>query len=158
MTKYPNLVELLRYYPCGTPAVCDHAEIEPELLEAVLDGTEELMPVEIMRLSRLYECPVGVLNHPEVIMLDMGRMKHQRMMKEIVSIHTQLQTMAAGGTQKAKEYLDLDRWSYQNFLRAIYENKLSYCHYLGKKEELQHYVRWSEPEPRRRGLRRKAQA
>lgn len=158
MTKYPNLVELLRYYPCGTGTVCDHAEIEPELLEAVLEGTEALMPVEIMRLAQLYECPAGILNHPEAIMLDMGRMKHQRMMKEVVSIHTQLQAMAAGGNQKAAEYIELDEWRYLAFTFSVLGNKLSYCHYLGVKEVFQNCVSWSTPAPKRRGIERRVLA
>lgn len=158
MTKYPNLAELLRYYPCGTPTVCDHAGIEPELLEAVLGGSEVLTPVEIVELARLYGCSVGILSHPTVIMLDMDRLKHKRMAQEIDCIYMRLMAMGGDGNLKAEKYLELDRWSYQDFLRAIHENKLSYCHYLGKKKELLNYVRWSEPEPRRRGLRRKAQA
>ena len=155
MTKYPNLSELLRYYPIGTPAICDHAEIEPELLEAVLADTEELTPVEIMKLSRLYGCPAGVLDHPAVVMLDMGRMRHQRMVK-VVSIHTQLQIIAAEGNQKAAEYISLDEWRYLEFTFSVLGNKLSYCHYLGVKECFRNYVSWSMPAPKLRGPGRRA--
>lgn len=41
MTKYPNLSELLQYYPCGTGTVCDHAEIEPELSYCHYLGVKE---------------------------------------------------------------------------------------------------------------------
>lgn len=156
MTKYPNLSELLQYYPCGTGTVCDHAEIEPELLEAVLDGTEELTPVEIIRLSRLYRCPAGVLEHPAVLMLDMDRPKHKRMVQEVDCVYMQLMAMAGDGNLKAEQYLDLNRWMYQRFIWAVHEDRLSYCHYLGVKECFRNYVSWSMPAPKRRGPGRRA--
>lgn len=154
MTKYPNLLELIRYYPCGTPAVCDHAGIEPELLGAVLDGAEELTPVEIMGLSRLYGCPAGVLYHPGVIMLDMGRMKHHRMVKDVVSIHGQLLDMAAEGNRKAAQYINSNEWRYLEFTFSLLGNKLSYCHYLGVKKTFLNFVQWLAPAPKGRGLER----
>lgn len=154
MTKYPNLVELLRYYPCGIPAVCKHAEIEPELLAAVLDGTEVLTPVEIMGLARLYKCPVGVLNYPEVIMLDKYRWRHMQMILEADRIYMRLRAMAGAGNERAAGYIKHVKWKWQKFLRAVYEGKLSYCHYLGAKESFLQCVRWSTPAPERRSLTR----
>ena len=154
MTRYPNLLELHNYYPCGEPAVCDHAGIEPELLLAVLDGEGLLEPAEIRGLARLYGCPVGVLDYPKVIMLDMGRWKHRKMAAEVDSLYMQLKWMARTGNAEAEKYLGWADWKQQRFMRAAYSNKLSYGHYLGVKETLSQYVSFATPRPKRRGCKR----
>lgn len=154
MNRYPNLQELITYYPCGEPTVCDHAGIEPELLQAVLNGDEVLMPVEVMGLSRLYGCPAGVISCPKVIMLDMGRYRQKKIVWHVNSIFMQLKCMAEGGNKKAEKYLQWADWEQQRFLRAIYEDRLSYGHYLGVKEKLSQYVQFATPQLRRREVNR----
>lgn len=61
MTKYPNLLELNKYHPYRWPVVCDHAGIEPELLQAVLEEGEPLLPAELLGIARLYGVPIGLL-------------------------------------------------------------------------------------------------
>lgn len=62
MTRYPSLLELRKYYPYGEPAICDHAGIEPELLHAVLEDGETLLPEEIGGERGFMESPVGSWN------------------------------------------------------------------------------------------------
>lgn len=152
MTKYPNLNELINYHPYGKPAVCDHAGIEPELLEAVLIGGESLTGTEILGLARLYRCPIGVLGNSEIVMLDMGKLKHKKMVREVELIYIQLRSMADGGNQDAEKYLNWVDWRKKRFMLAVYSNNLSYCHYLGIKEILCQYVGYAAPSPKRRGL------
>ncbi len=151
MSRYPNLQELITYYPCGEPAVCDHAGIEPELLHVVLQGEEALTSIEVMRLSRLYRCSASVITCPSLIMLDMGRYRHKKIAWRVNSIFMQLKCMAEGGNKEAEKYLQWTDWEQQRFLRAIHEDRLSYGHYFGIKEEFSQYVQFATPKLRRRG-------
>ena len=151
MTRYPNLLELHRYHPYGEPAICGHGEIEPELLRAVLEDGEPLLPAEIGGIARLYGVPRGLLECRKAVMLDMGRRRHAAMaVKECVS-HIQLQHMAQDGNQDAVKYLAFAEWRMERFLDAVRHNSLSYCHYLGIKKVLLDYISFSTPRPKRRG-------
>lgn len=155
MTKYPNLLELIKYYPCGEMTICDYAEIEPELLHAVMNDGEPLECMELIRLARLYECPVEVLAHRKIIMLDWNRYKHKRMIAKVNNMCMQLMYMAKiqSNVEAEKYFIYADREN-QRFLEAAWENNLSYGHYLGTYEQISQYVRFSTPEPKRkrRGL------
>lgn len=152
MNKYPNLLEMLKYYPCGEPAVCDHAGIEPELLHAALNGDEPLTLDEIMGISRLYGCPVSMIGCHKVIMLDMGRWRHKKLVAEVDNLYIRLKCMAGEGNQEAEKYMKLAGWKQQRFLKAARENRLSYGHYLGMKEWLTQFIEFAALRPKRRGL------
>jgi hypothetical protein len=154
MTRYPNLLELHNHHPYGEPAMCDHAGIELELLNAVLEGGELLESAEIMGLARLYGIPRGLLESQKVTMLNMKRWKHRKMAAEVDSLYMRLKWMARTGNAEAEKYLkwaDLDQ---QRFMRAAYDNNLSYCHYFGVRERLSQYVSFATPKPKRRGVLR----
>ncbi len=153
MTLYPNLAELIKYYPCHETTVCDYAEIEPEVLHAVVNDGEKLRYMELVGLSRLYECPIGVLAHQEVIMMDMSRWKHKKMAAAVDSLYMQLKYMAkCEGNEEAKSRLERADKVHQKFARDAYDNKLSYGHYLGAYERLSLDVARSKPRPKRRSL------
>lgn len=153
MTLYPNLAELIKYYPCNETTVCDYAEIEPEVLHAVVNDGEKLRYMELVGLSRLYECPIGVLAHQEVIMMDMSRWKHKKMAAAVDSLYMQLKYMAkCEGNEEAKSRLERADKVHQKFARDAYDNKLSYGHYLGAYERLSLDVARSKPRPKRRSL------
>lgn len=151
-TRYPNLAEMLEYHPYSDCTVCDHARIEPELLDAVLNEGEVLEFSEILGIARLYECPMGVLEHGKVIMLDMGRWRHRNMVAEISSLHIQLHCMAEEGNQEAEKYLEQADEAVQRFIKAAYDNRLSYCHYFGVKERIGQYIFFARPKEKKRGL------
>lgn len=152
MNKYPNLQELLKYHPYGENTACDHAEIGPELLHAAFKGEELLTPVEAISIARLYGCPAGVIGCPGLIMLDMGRPRHKKMVTEVDCLYIQLKYMAGCGNQEAEKYLEHADWKQQGLMGAAYEDRLSYCHYLGVKEQLKQYIKFAELKPKRRGL------
>lgn len=152
MTKYPNLLELHKYHPYGDPALCDYAGIEPELLHAVLEDGETLLPEEIGGAARLYRVPSSLLKCRKVSMLDMKKRRHWKLVGEIDALYVKLKCMAREGNQKAEKYLEWADPEHQRFLKAAYRNKLSYCHYLGIKEQLSQYISFSTPKPKRRGL------
>lgn len=151
MNKYPNLNELIKCHPYSEHTICDHAQIEPELLHAALDGTEVLTPTEIIAIARLYGCPIGVLNDSKLIMLDMNRSRHRKMVNEVKSIYIQLKGMTDEGNHDAVKYSEWADWEFRKFMYAVRSNKFSYCHYLGIKEQLTQYVSFVIPKPKRRG-------
>ncbi|HBA49682.1 MAG TPA: hypothetical protein DCZ91_18180 [Lachnospiraceae bacterium] len=154
MTRYPNLLELRKYHPYGEPAICDHAGIEPELLQAVLEDGEPLLPEEIRGAAGLYGVPRGLLECRRVTMLDMGRWRHRKLVAKVDGLYVTLKRMAREGNQEAGKYLEWAAPEHRRFMRAAYRNKLSYGHYLGTKEQLSQYIRFAAPRPKRRGLRR----
>lgn len=93
MNKYPNLRELMQYHPYGNHTICDHANIEPEVLQAALEGRETLAPDEVLAIARLYGCPAHVIDCTKLIMLDMGKLKHNKMVMEIDFIYIWLKHM-----------------------------------------------------------------
>jgi len=105
ITRYPNLLEMHKYYPCGEPAMCDHARIEPDLLHAVLYNGGMLRFPEILRLAKLYNCPIGVLNHPKTVMLDIKKLKHRKMIAEVDNFYKELKCIVREGNQEAEKYL-----------------------------------------------------
>lgn len=152
MNKYPNLQELFKYHPYGENTACDHAEIGPELLHAAFKGEELLTPFEVISIARLYGCPAGVIECPKLTMLDMGRRRHKKMVMEVDCLYIQLKCMARDGDREAEKYLEYADWKQQRFMRAAYEDRLSYCHYLGAKEQLKQYISFAAPKPKQRGL------
>lgn len=153
MTKYPNLVEIMKYHPYGERTACDHARIELELLHAVMNEGEPLETIEIIQLAKLYQCPAEILTRYKIIMLDLNRWKHNKMASQVDALYLQLKYMAkCQGNLKAKKYLSLCEREYQRYARAACDNKLSYGHYLGAYKQFSQYCSFSMPEPKRRGL------
>lgn len=130
--------------------MCNHAGIEPELLQAVLEDGELLLQVEIRGLARLYDVSSGLLECPRVVMLNMARRRHSAMAAEMCVLYIQLRHMALDGNQEAVKYQGFNEWRIERFLKAVRHNKLSYCHYLGMKEFLLQYISFSTPRHKRR--------
>lgn len=152
-TKYPNFLELFKYYPCGVPAVCEHAGIKPELLKAVLETGEMLEPGEVWGIACLYHCNASLILHNKTAMLDMRKTRHRAMAAEVDGLYIRLRQMwEEGENEKAGEYYRLYSWVHQRFMKAAYNNRLSYGHYLGAKERFWQLIRWSEPPLKKRGL------
>lgn len=153
MTRYPNLVEMHKYYPYGEPAMCDHAGIEPEVLRAVLYDGEPLEPLEIIGLAGLYRCPIGVLEQQEIIMLDVKKWRHKMKVAEVDNLYIRLKCMAREDNREAEKYLKWADGEHQRFMNAARVNELSYCHYLGMKEQIRRYISSSTPGPKKRRIR-----
>lgn len=145
--RYPNLVEIHGGMPTDY-----FAEVTKELMLAVFRGEEDLTLEEICRIARYNGIPLSVLTCPKVIMLDMGRRRHRKMVAEVDNLYIRLKCMARDGNQEAEKYLEFADWKQQCFLRAAHINKLSYGHYLVAREALSDYVKWSMPKPKKRGI------
>lgn len=147
--KYPNLIEV-RKQSCLYVEI--FANVTRELLLAVFRGEEELTADEIWRVARYNGIPYSVLTCPKVIMLDMRRWRHRKLVAEVEILYITLEEMAMNGNQKATEYLHWAERELQKFTEAAHDNRLSYIHYLGAKKQLADYISFSTPKPTRRGI------
>ncbi len=145
--RYPNLVEIHGGMPTDY-----FAEVTPELMLAVFRGEEDLTLMELSRIARYNGIPLSVLTCPKLIMLDMGRRRHRRMVAEVDSLYIKLKCMAREGNQKAEKYLEWASWEQQRFMGAAHNNRLSYGHYLVAKEEMQNYILFAAPKQEKRGI------
>ena len=125
--KYPNLIEVQK---ASNLYLGYFANMTDELVLAAFRGEEELTADEIRRVARYNGIPYSVLTCPKVILLDMGRWRHRKMVAEVDNLCIRLKCMARNGNQKAVEYLEWADRENQNFLRAAHNNRISYIHYL----------------------------
>ncbi len=147
--RYPNLIEVRKQ---GCLYIEIFANVTRELLLAAFRGEEKLTDDEIRRVARYNGIPYSVLACPKVIMLDMGRWRHRKMVAEVNDLYILLKCMAQQGNQKAAEYLHGAEWEYQKLMEAVHDNKLSYIHYLGAKRQLSDYILFATPKPKARGI------
>lgn len=146
--KYPNLIEIHGGLPTDY-----FAEVTPELMLAVFRGEEDLKVEEICKIAHYNRIPFSVLICPKLILLDMKRQRHKKMVHKLDSLYMKLKCMAkCEGNEEAEKYLKFADWEYQRFARAVHSNKLSYGHYLVIKEKLSNYADWSVPKPKKRGI------
>ena len=147
--KYPNLIEVQKQ-SCLYIEI--FANVTRELLLSVFRGEEELTTDEIWKVSRYNGIPYSVLTCPKVIMLDMRRWRHRKLVAEVEILYIALEEMAMHGNQKAAEYLHGAEWELQKFTEAVNDNRISYIHYLGAKRQLSDYILFARPEPTKRGI------
>lgn len=147
--KYPNLIEVQKQSCLNLGYF---ANVTDELVLAAFRGEEELTVDEIWKVAYYNSIPYSVLTCPKVIMLDMGRRRHRKMVAEVNNLYIRLKCMAREGNQKATEYLELADRKNQNFLRTAQNNGLSYIHYLGVKRQLSDYILLATPIPEKRGI------
>lgn len=147
--KYPNLIEVQKQ---SCLYVGYFANVTDELVLAAFRGEEKLTDDEIRRVARYNGIPLSVLTCPKVIMLDMGRRRHRKMVGEVDNLYIQLKCMAREGNQEAEKYLESADCEQQRFLRAAHDNKLSYIHYLGAKRQLSDYILFARPKLTKRGI------
>lgn len=149
--RYPNLIEVQRapHLYLGY-----FANVTEELVLAAFRGEEELTVEEIHKVAYYNGIPFSVLTCPKLIMLDMGRARHKKMVEDVKDLHTRLERMAEDGNGKAEKYLGYGAGGYQDFLRAVHDDRLSYIHCLGQKKEISDHILFATPRPEKRGVRR----
>ena len=72
---------------------------------AAFRGEEELTMEEIHKVAYYNGIPFSVLTCPKLVMLDMGRTRHKKMVEDVKDLHTRLERMAGEGNGKAEKYL-----------------------------------------------------
>lgn len=128
------------------------ANVTDELVLAAFRGEEELTADEIWKVAHYNGIPLSVLTCPKVIMLDMGRWRHRKMVAEVSNLCIRLKCMARKGNENAEKYSEWADRKNQDFLKAAHNNELSYIYYLGTKRELSDYILFARPEPIKRGI------
>lgn len=78
-----NLKELINWHPYSLRSFADFANVETDLLQAALEGEEELTAEELSQISRYVKVPIGVLLCPHLVYLEKRRPKHQKMMRAL---------------------------------------------------------------------------
>lgn len=97
--KYPNLVEMQKQ---GHFSIGYLANVTEELVLAAFRGEERLTVNEILKVAYHSGIPYSVLTCPRLILLDMGRRRHRKMIAEVDGSCIQLRCMAGNGNQEAE--------------------------------------------------------
>lgn len=157
MSKYPNLSEIVKYHPYHIGTFAYHADVTLDLLQAALNGQEELYSGEIIKISRLVGVPVSVLICPKLIMLDKNRLKHKQMIRDLISKRVYIRERFQSGSLEAKTFM---QWygSELELLHALFtDDKASYGRYLGLKSRIDRCLKsiYIEQNEKRRRSREK---
>lgn len=133
-----NLNDLIKYHPYHISTFADFANVTQELLEAALAGEDELTLYEVWCMAKCTGVPCQVLICPQRIMLSKERYRHRTMVK---TLHENLYTIwdaEKEGSHEASTYMRYRRTHLVN-LMLDFQNKgeVSYCRYLGVKQELE---------------------
>lgn len=150
---YPNLSEIIKYHPYHISTFAGFAEITTELLQAALEGEEELTTGELVKMARYSEIPVGVLMCPKTIMLDKHSLKHQKMVADLLDQLPAIAEKEQGGSPAATIFMRYHRASLVNLELAFLEGRATYGQYLGAKERVDQtisFIRNEERKPRGR--------
>lgn len=112
ITRYPNLCAeiVARGYCLCTPA--EHALITANLLAAVIEDGDELTDEEIIRLSKLFDCPIFYLLSPVLSKVSTGSNKGNLRVYELQEQFRRLYT------RFSKEELSSDGFYYNDLKRA----------------------------------------
>lgn len=133
---YPNLSEIIKYHPYHITTFASHAGVTVELLEAALDGKEELKPDELFNISRYDGIPLGVIKCPHLIRLSKTRKRHRDMVEKLVSLLYVIEEFRKRGSKAAESFMKYDRLYIVNLELAFLDNRGTYGMYLGAKERI----------------------
>lgn len=150
--RYPNLIEIKKRHHLHIEYFADVTE---DLVLAAFRGEEELTTEEMRNVARYNNIPFSVLTCPKVVMLDMGRSRHKKMVAEVNDLYAQLKRMAEEGNHEAEKYLGYTEGVYRDFLRAVHDNRLSYIHCLGARKEISDHILFATPRLQKRDVKRK---
>lgn len=150
--KLVNLEELIKYHPYHITTFASFADITTELLKAALEEKEELTSLELRNIARYTEVPIGVIKCPTIIKLFRNRERHVEMMRDLyIKLYIIWEATKAGSKE--------GEWYMQHQCRGLvnlildFQNKreVTYCRYLGVKEEVEeclHSIRVEGNKPR----------
>ncbi len=153
MSKYPNLSEVIKYHPYHIGTFAYHADVTMELLQAVVDGQEELHLDEIREISKLIDIPVSVLICPNRIMLDKNRFKHKQMINELFGKRIYIRECFQSGSLEAETFMRR-YWSQLDLFHSLFiHNKASYMRFIGIKERINQCLLSIDVEKQNKGKR-----
>ena len=119
-------------YNISTFASC--ANVTTDLLQAALDGQEELTREELRELSRFMGVPVGILTCPHVVFLKNNHYKHMKMLEENNRKLRFVIKSADKGSEYGQEYCKYHCWNYEKnesmfYTRLMAGEPVSYAQY-----------------------------
>ena len=149
-----NLKEFIKYHPYHISTFAGFANITQELLEATLAGEDELTLYEVWCMAKYTGVPCQLLICPRKIMLNKSRYRHRVM---IQTLHNNLYTIwdaEKGGSLEASRYMKYKRRHLVNLMLDFQNNgEVSYCRYLGIKEEVDQCLLFISNEKRKPRVR-----
>lgn len=150
---YPNLLEIIKYHPYHIGTFAGFAEVTTELLQAAIQGEEELTTGELVKMARYSEIPVGVLMCPKTIMLDKHSLKHQKMVADLLGQLSVISEKEREGSPAATIFMRYHKADLGNLELAFHDGLATYGQYLGAKERVDQtfsFIRNEEKKPRGR--------
>lgn len=154
---YPNLSEIIKHHPYHISTFAGFAEVTTELLEAALEGGEELTADEMRKIARYAGIQESVLRCPKKIMLDKHNLKHQKMVTDLLDQLPVIAEKEQAGSPAATIFMRYHRASLVNLELAFLDGKATYGQYLGVKERVDQTVSFiSNEEKKPRGRKKEA--
>ncbi|MFR1351197.1 MAG: hypothetical protein ACLSCA_02040 [[Clostridium] symbiosum] len=154
---YPNLSEIIKYHPYHIGTFANFADVTTELLQAALDGQEELTGEELRNIARYSAIPLGVLKCRQVVMMDRSRMRHKEMIDNLIGSLSYIWNEQKMGSKEADIFMKYHRVELVNLELAFLDNRASYAQYLGAKERVDQVISFIRNEKRKpRALTRDA--
>lgn len=154
--KLLNLEELIKYHTYHVSTFAKFADVTTDLLEAAMREEGELTIMELSKISHYAAVPLGVLTCPKLIMLRRDRYRHCQM---IQALHKKLYLIyetSRNGSKAAEFYMKYRRGALVSLLLDFQNLKtVSYCRYLGVKEEIDQTllsIQCEEKKPRARNM------
>lgn len=150
---YPNLLEIIKYHPYHISSFAGFAEVTTELLQAALEGEEDLTTDELRKIARYTGIPASVLRCPKKIMLDKHNLKHQKLVADLLDQLPAIAGKEREGSPAATIFMRYHRASLVNLELAFLDGRATYGRYLGVKERVDQtisFIRNEERKPRGR--------
>lgn len=131
--NYPNLKEAAPYYNLAY-----FANVTPELLKEVLNGSEELTVEEVLRICQFTRVPFSVLFNHNLILLDRDNYRHWKMRDKLEDMLYEIWEWQKKGSHEAEMYMKYRRKHFIS-LDLDFRNRrpVSYVRYLGVKHEME---------------------
>jgi len=135
--KYPNLVELEL---CGNLYLEYFADVTTDLVMAVFRGQEDFTEEEIWKVAHFNHIKMEVLICPKLIYMDTRRWKHRCMIQTAIDKYNRLLALAEWGNKEAQRHKSFATCEYENFMKHIVNNTLTYIHYLAYMTGIENYL------------------
>lgn len=131
-----NLREFIKYHLYHICTFAYLAGVTQDLLEAALRGEENLTPGELRKITKYTGIPYSLMSCPRLIMMSHDRYRHRRMMAALCD--KMIAVMEAAKGEATAGYITYKRDKMLNLV-SDFQNigEVSYCRYLGIKEEVE---------------------
>lgn len=127
--KYPNLNSIVLWHPYHSSTFASHAEVTPELFEAVLKGDEGLTDDEFRRISRLVNIPVGLLKQPYIARLNNKKFQHRKKVDDLAYRYETIKCLRTKKGYGNCSDLRITGEALEDFIKAFEDHGSTFCRY-----------------------------